>query len=202
MEYLMQWCLVCERRLEHQGLYCSPACLSLDFAGVAPTTLDTSSMAHSSVPTSPLQSATSTNHIKRAQPRSDAASKPKAPPSRQRSFSIDDAAAHSAEKVRVQQNSLLLPFQARVQEQATGLRAVSSAPSGGSRTRRGPADAVQMLQQHILAPAFSLGFQSRRERAGWLRGNGDSLKGDEGKSVPRDSTGTLVDCGNGGDGVE
>ncbi|KAI9343131.1 hypothetical protein BDR26DRAFT_858603 [Obelidium mucronatum] len=31
MDYMVQWCLVCERRLEHQGLYCSPKCLKADF---------------------------------------------------------------------------------------------------------------------------------------------------------------------------
>ncbi|ORY39536.1 hypothetical protein BCR33DRAFT_390728 [Rhizoclosmatium globosum] len=31
MDYLMQWCLVCERKLDHGGLYCSSACLRSDF---------------------------------------------------------------------------------------------------------------------------------------------------------------------------
>ncbi|KAJ3026015.1 UNVERIFIED_CONTAM: hypothetical protein HDU68_006350 [Siphonaria sp. JEL0065] len=31
MDYMVQWCLVCERKLEHQGLYCSPKCLKQDF---------------------------------------------------------------------------------------------------------------------------------------------------------------------------
>ncbi|KAI8850978.1 hypothetical protein BC829DRAFT_388189 [Chytridium lagenaria] len=31
MEYHVQWCLVCEKRIEHQGLYCSPRCLRVDF---------------------------------------------------------------------------------------------------------------------------------------------------------------------------
>ncbi|KAJ1533154.1 hypothetical protein HK405_000651 [Cladochytrium tenue] len=31
MDYFVQWCLVCERKIEHNGLYCSPQCLRRDF---------------------------------------------------------------------------------------------------------------------------------------------------------------------------
>ncbi|KAI8614443.1 hypothetical protein BC830DRAFT_1169414 [Chytriomyces sp. MP71] len=217
MEYLMQWCLVCERRLEvychtlsfiptvypprlflsftppfsrHQGLYCSPACLSHDFVSVAPTTLRTTHTAQSLASISPLQSAASTHQPKSGQPWTTvAASTVQAPPMRQRFFSIDNVAAHTADKVHVHPSSLLLPFQARVRLQAASLRAMSSAPSGSGGTRWGPADTVVTLQQHILAPAFSLEFQSRRERVGCLRGSGNSLKWVEGGRVLRNSSG-------------
>ncbi|KAI9349304.1 hypothetical protein DFJ73DRAFT_777082 [Zopfochytrium polystomum] len=31
MDYFVQWCIVCERKIDHQGLYCSPQCLRRDF---------------------------------------------------------------------------------------------------------------------------------------------------------------------------
>ncbi|KAI9332033.1 hypothetical protein DFJ73DRAFT_897803 [Zopfochytrium polystomum] len=34
MDYFMQWCLACDRRIDHDGLYCSPECLRSDFTSI------------------------------------------------------------------------------------------------------------------------------------------------------------------------
>ncbi|ORY44305.1 hypothetical protein BCR33DRAFT_716874 [Rhizoclosmatium globosum] len=37
MEDFVQWCLICEKKLTHDGMYCSMNCLRTDFGIISPT---------------------------------------------------------------------------------------------------------------------------------------------------------------------
>ncbi|KAJ3238530.1 hypothetical protein HDU81_007626 [Chytriomyces hyalinus] len=159
MEYMIQWCLVCERRLEHQGLYCSPECLSKDFVVMG---VEQKLPARASARTNRVSSQTTatvpSKNIELA-----ALLRIRTNPTRQRSYSIGEVAANalptkSTSTVAAASNASTiesmnsLPFLERMSASraSMNLKTVVSAPT------------VHEMQQRILCPAFSLEFQSRR----------------------------------------
>ncbi|KAI8831902.1 hypothetical protein BJ741DRAFT_615642 [Chytriomyces cf. hyalinus JEL632] len=161
MEYMIQWCLVCERRLEHQGLYCSPECLSKDFVvmGVEQKLPARTSAAKTNRVLSQTTATVPAKNMELA-----ALLRIRTNPTRQRSYSIGEMAANAlpaktttttvaaGSNTSTIESMNSLPFLERMSASraSMNLKTVVSAPT------------VHEMQQRILCPAFSLEFQSRR----------------------------------------